>query len=275
MVGLELNVILLILTFLLLTIGSWQDLKTREVADWIWLAMIGGGILIHLIQIVIRILENDSPINYFVTVIINIIFAVTLTLFLTFSGLGGEADRIAYIAIGVASPISLPFIIFQDQSYEILITITPKILNVFFNAYLITLPVPILIFCYNLIYQRLYPDLYNLPNESIWTRFFIRFIGYPHQTQNIEGELMEKPWHFDFIEKFTEDIGWRVVFRTRLDTPEADFKRKQELISLIQSKDKSSIWVQPSLPFILFLLLGFIIEVLVGNLILLFMVILL
>ncbi|MFX1504569.1 MAG: A24 family peptidase C-terminal domain-containing protein [Promethearchaeota archaeon] len=273
MVGSELNVILLIFTIFLLIIGSWQDIKSREVADWIWLIMIGGGIIFHLVQIVIRILENESPINYIISVSINFIFAVTLALFLTFSGLGGEADRIAYIAIGIASPISLPIILFHEQSYEILITITPKIFNVFFNAYLIVFPVPILLFCYNFAYQRLHPDLYILSNESRWTRLFIRFIGFPHQTRNLEKELMEKPWHFDFMERFNEDIGWRVEFRTRLDTPEADFNRKQELISLIQSKDKSFIWIQPSLPFILILLLGFIIDALFGNLILLLMVI--
>ena len=88
MVGSELNLILLILTFLLLIIGSWQDLKTREVADWIWFTMIGGGIIIHLVQIVLRILEKEPPINYVISVIVNIIFAVTLALFFTFSGLG-------------------------------------------------------------------------------------------------------------------------------------------------------------------------------------------
>ncbi|UCG03617.1 MAG: prepilin peptidase [Candidatus Heimdallarchaeota archaeon] len=274
MIGSELNLILLILTFFLLIIGSWQDLKTREVADWIWLTMIGGGIIIHIIQIILRILENEPPINYFVPVFFNIIFAITLAMFLTFSGLGGEADRIAYIAIGVASPISPPFFIFQNPSYEILVKITPKILNVFFNAYLIAFPAPILIFCYNLVYQRLHPTLYALSNESVWTRIFIRFIGYPHQTLNLEKKLAEKPWHFDFLEKYSEETGWCVEFRARLDTPEADFTRKQEIISSIQSKNKTSIWVQPSLPFVFILLLGFVTDVLIGNLLLLLMMIL-
>jgi len=271
----ELNWILLIFTFFLLLIGSWQDLKTREVADWIWLALIGGGIIIHILQIFLRFLEKEPLTYYIISVIFNIAFAITIALFLTFSGLGGEADRIAYIAIGVASPISLPLIIFPDQSYEILITITPKILDIFFNAYLITLPTPILIFFYNLAYQYLHPDLYDLPNESVWSKLFIRFIGYPHSTKYLEKEMKEKPWHFDFLEKYIEDLGWRVEFKTRLDTPEADFKRKQELISLIQSENKTAIWIQPSLPFILFLLLGFVTNALLGNLILLIIVILL
>lgn len=275
MIGSELNVVLLILSFFLLSIGSWQDIKTREVADWIWLTMIGGGIIIHLLQILLRFLENESLLDYIIPVFLNITFAITLALFLTFSGLGGEADRIAFVAIGIASPITLPFIIFQNQSYEILITITPKILNIFFNAYLIALPAPIVIFCFNVAYQRLHPDLYVLSNESLLTRLFIRFIGYPHETQNLEKELIEKPWHFDFLEKFSEETGWCIELRARLDTPEADITRKQEIISLIQSEKKKSIWVQPSLPFISILMLGFVADVLVGNLVLLFMVILL
>ena len=85
--------------------------------------------------------------------------------------------------------------------------------------------------------------------------------------------MIDKPWHFDFLEDFTDETGWSVLFRVRLDTPEADLRRKQELISSIQITEKQSIWVQPSLPFIFILMLGFFAEILVGNLVLLFMVI--
>ncbi len=275
MIGSELNFLLLILAFLLLSIGSWHDIKTREVADWIWLSMIGGGIAIHVFQFFLLILAKKSVFEYFTTWTINIVFAFSLAFFLTFSGLGGEADRIAFIAIGFISPVSPPLIIFQDPVYEILIAITPRILGTFFNAYLITLPIPFLIFGYNIVNQHLYPDLYVFSNESKWKRFSIRFIGYPRQTQNLDMELEEKPWHFDFLEEFEDETGWSILFRARFDTPEVDLTRKQELISLIQNTEKRSIWIQPSLPFIFILMLGFFTDILVGNLILLFMVILL
>ncbi|UCG90532.1 MAG: hypothetical protein JSU57_02025 [Candidatus Heimdallarchaeota archaeon] len=270
-----LNIILLFFVFLLLSIGSWHDIKTREVADWIWLSMIGGGIAVHILQIILLILAKEAVLEYFTTWTINVAFALSLALFLTFSGLGGEADRIAFIAIGFASPISPPLLIFQDPVYKILIAITPRILGAFFNAYFITLPVPFLIFCYNIMNQRFHPDLYIFSNESIWKRFFIRFIGYPRQTRNLDKELKEKPWHFDFLEEVKEEKGWKIMFRARLDSPEADLTRKRELISLIQITEKRSIWVQPSLPFIFILMLGFFADILFGNLVLLFMVILL
>ncbi|MFX1286194.1 MAG: A24 family peptidase C-terminal domain-containing protein [Promethearchaeota archaeon] len=275
MIGSELNIILLIFAFLFLSIGSWHDIKTREVADWIWLSMIVGGIVIHIFQLILLILAKETILEYFMIWVVNIGFSLGLALFLTFSGLGGEADRIAFIAIGFISPISPPLILFQDPVYEILISITPRILGTFFNAYFIALPIPFLIFGYNVVNQRLYPDLYIISNESMWKRFSIRFIGYPRLTQNLAKELEERPWHIDFLEEFKEEGGWSISFRTRLDTPEADLTRKQNLISLIQITEKRSIWVQPSLPFIFILMLGFFIDILFGNLVLLFMVILL
>ena len=267
---LELDIILLILAFFLLIAGSWQDLKTREVIDLIWIIMIGGGILIHSIQI----FADKTPTEYILVWILNILLAIIISLFLTFSGLGGEADRIAFIAIAVISPVSLPFFVLPDPRYEILISITPRILGTFFNAYLIVFPVPFLIFSYNIINQRFHPDFYTLSNESIWIRFIVRFVGYPRFVQNLQKELEERPWHFDFLEEFDEETGWRINFRVRLDTPEADLTRKKEFISQIRAKKKRSVWIQPSLPFIFIIMVGYLVDLLVGNLILMIMVLL-
>lgn len=270
----ELDFLLLILAFFLLITGSWQDLKTREVIDLLWIVMIGGGILIHSIQIILLILAQKAPTEYISLWILNILLAIVLALFLTFSGLGGEADRIAFIAIAVISPISLPIVVLPDSRYEFLISITPRILNTFFNAYLIAVPVPFLIFSYNIVKQRYNPDLYDLSNETILVRVIIRFIGYPRFVQNLYKELEQKPWHFDFLEEFDEEAGWRIIFKARLDTPEADLARKKEIISQIQAEKKKSVWIQPSLPFIFIIMLGFLIDLVVGNLIMLFMVLL-
>ncbi|MFX0014529.1 MAG: A24 family peptidase C-terminal domain-containing protein [Promethearchaeota archaeon] len=274
MIRSELEFILLILTFLLLSIGSWQDLKTREVADWIWFTMISIGIIIHILQIILLILTKELFIGYVTSLILNFIFALTISLFLTFSGLGGEADRVAFIALGIVSPISQPIFVLNDPIYEIIIESTPRILGIFFNSYLMASLIPLIIFCYNLSNNYLNPDLYLLSSESRWKRLFIRFIGYPRQTQNLINELKEKPWHYDFLEEFNEEVGWYVVFRARLDTPEMDISRKKELVSIIQSKEKDFIWMQPSLPFILILTIGYLTEIFIGNVLLLFMVLL-
>ncbi|MFX0172146.1 MAG: A24 family peptidase C-terminal domain-containing protein [Candidatus Hodarchaeota archaeon] len=272
MVSTELTSVLLVLSVLLLGIGAWQDLKTREVADWIWLSMIGAGILVHGLILLIRMVLGEEVIGYFMPWVINIIFAFILAIFLTILGLGGEADRIAFIAIAVITPISHPLLVFSNPTYELLLSFVPKIFGVFCNAYLITLPIPLLLFLYNILYQFRYPDFYDLSYESSkWRRLSIRFIGYPHSTQFLANDFKQKPWHYDFLEEFDEETGWQMVFRARLDTPEADLARKQKTISTINLKNKDSIWIQPNLPFIFILMFAYLLEIIWGNLLLFWM----
>jgi hypothetical protein len=183
----------------------------------------------------------------------------------------GEADAIAIFAIAVITPISQPVIAFTDPQYEIVIRFIPRILGTFFNAHLFAISAPALIFCYNIVNKIVNQEIYHLPNESLWVRFVIRFIGYPRLTHNLSGEIEKKPWHFDFLEEFKGDSGWKIVFRARLDTPEADLKRKRDLISQVLTKDKKHIWIQPSSPGIFYLTLGYLTDIILGNIIMIYM----
>jgi hypothetical protein len=109
--------------------------------------------------------------------------------------------------------------------------------------------------------------LYELPHESLWVRFAVRFVGYPHSTNNLSEEIEKTPWHFDFLEDFKDDSIWKIVFRPMLESPEADIKRKNDLISLLKAKEKKHVWVQPSSPGIFYLTLGFIADIFLGNII--------
>ncbi|MFX0185351.1 MAG: hypothetical protein ACFE95_19890 [Candidatus Hodarchaeota archaeon] len=272
MVSTELNFILLVIAIILLAVGAWQDLETREVADWIWVSMIGAGILIHTLNLIILMVSNEATIGYFSTWIFNIIFGFTLAFLLTLLSLGGEADRIAFVAIAFISPISKPILGYANLRYELILSFIPRIFGIFCNAYLITLPIPFLIFTYNILYKHRYPDFYDLSNESSrWTRIAIRFIGYPRSTRLLGEEIKTKPWHYDFLEEFDEETGWKVVFRVHLDTPAADLVRKQNTISMINFNNKRSIWVQPNLPFIFVLMLAYLLDIFIGNLLFLWM----
>ncbi|MFX0085284.1 MAG: prepilin peptidase [Candidatus Hodarchaeota archaeon] len=271
MIGSELNYLLLGLSLLLLGIASWQDFKFREVIEWVWFCMIVGGILIHVTQLLLQISANESPVEIFTAWIINIIFGFALALFIFYSGLMGEADAIAILAIAIITPINQPIIVFNDPQYDVIIKFIPRILGTFFNAHLFAISAPILIFCYNLVNKLVNAELYRLPNESLWVRFVILFIGYPHLTNNISEEIEQKPWHFDLLEEFIEESKWKIVFRARLDTPEADIKRKKDLVSLIKAENKKHIWIQPSPPGIFYLTLGYFADIILGNIIMIYM----
>ncbi|MFW9779992.1 MAG: A24 family peptidase C-terminal domain-containing protein [Candidatus Heimdallarchaeota archaeon] len=265
MVSSELNLLLLSAVILLLAVASWQDIQSREVTDWIWFGIAGMGIIVHGLSIFELALVGLSPLPYSLTVIINIITGILIALLLGILGLGGEADRISFIAISTISPVTDPFFGHIDARYELLLDILPRILNTFCNSYLAAVPVPLVIFGYNLIKNRSNPRLYSLADESYKTRFIVRFIGYPRDTSGLKNDLMAKPWHYDLLEDYSETQKWHVDFRFQLDSPEGDLARKRKTIELIESTGKQVVWIQPSLPFILFISLGFLLDLVFGN----------
>jgi hypothetical protein len=271
MISVELNFILLILAFILLGIASIEDFKSREVTEWIWLSMIAGGIIIHVLQLILQIIWKEPINDYLITWILNIILSFGLAVFILYTGLMGEADGIALVAIAVITPFSQPFITIADPQYDIVAKILPRILGTFFNAHLFAISAPLIIFVYNLINQRMNPEFYSLPNESLWTRFVIRFIGYPHPTGNLSAEIEKKPWHYDFLEDFKDESEWKIAFRVWLDTPEADLQRKKDLISIVEKEQKKSIWIQPTSPGIFYLMLGYLADLIFGNIIIILM----
>ncbi|NHJ00536.1 MAG: hypothetical protein EAX86_00260 [Candidatus Heimdallarchaeota archaeon] len=274
MISIDLTSFSIIFTLAVLFIGSWQDIHSREVTDLIWYILILGGIIIHLFQIRVFLISEIPPDSYIATWISNIGVGIFLVVFLTIFGLGGEADRIAFLVLAIISPINLPIFQVNNPNYSLISSVIPNILGTFFNAYFITLPVPLIIFLFNLFNQIANPKFYNFSHESKLSTFFLRFIGYPKSTVNLETLLEKNPWHFDFLEDYKEESGWFISYRIRLDTPEEDLKRKKRVLKKIQATNKSEVWIQPTFPFILLITLGYTLNVFWGNLIFLFVALL-
>ncbi len=261
------NVLSVIIAVILLGIASYHDIKTRMVSDWIWICMIGSGSVLHILQLISIMNSPNEAQEYLFSVLFNIIISLILGTILTLSALGGEADRIAFFAIVFVTPLQPAIFTIANPEYAYLFSFLPKILGTFFNAYLLAILVPISIFFYNLIQKRRKREIYNYQSSSRLIKIFLHFIGYPKTTNDIVKEIKEKPWHFDFLEDFIED-EWKIHFQIQLDTPEADLERKLKIAELLETDEKNVVWVQPSLPFISFIFIGYIMEILVGNLIL-------
>ena len=261
------NILIIIIAIILLGIASYHDIKTRMVSDWIWVCMIGSGSTLHILQLISTQSIPNGFQEYLFNVFLNLIIALILGLLLTLSALGGEADRIAFFAIVFVTPLQSPLIPVTNPEYAYLFSFLPKILGTFFNAYLLAIFVPISIFFYNLVQKRRKRDFYDFQGSSRLKSIFLLFIGYPISTMNILKAVKEKPWHFDFLEAFEED-EWKIHFHMQLDTPEADLERKLKIAELLETDEKKVVWIQPSLPFISFILIGFILEILMGNIIL-------
>ena len=261
------NLLIIVTAVLLLGIASYHDIKTRLVSDLIWICMISSGSVLHILQLIFTLNTSNGAQDYLFNLFLNLVIALILGLVLTLSALGGEADRIAFFAIVFVTPLQSPIFPITNPEYAYIFSFLPKILGVFFNAYLLAIVVPISIFFYNIAQKRRNQDKYDFKNSSGLKSIFLLFVGYPKSTSNIMKIVENKPWHFDFLEIFEED-EWKIHFHMQLDTPEADLKRKLKIAELLENDEKKVVWVQPSLPFISFIFIGFILEIFVGNIIL-------
>ncbi len=180
--------------------------------------------------------------------------------------MGGEADRIAFFVLGLISHTIEPIFPFTDSNYELISQYIPNIVSIFFNAYILALPMPIAIFCFNLVGKARNKEKYLLPNEGFISRTSALFVGYPRTTLHLLESIRTKPWHFDFLEIPDEKNNWKLDFRIQLESPEEDYNRKIQIVSHIESNPyKKFIWIQPSIPFIILIFLGYILHLLVGN----------
>ncbi|MHA1972250.1 MAG: prepilin peptidase [Candidatus Hodarchaeales archaeon] len=260
------DTLLIIFSSVMLSVGSFYDLRDREISDILWIIMSLGGILLHFTQILIFLSNNDPFIEYLSQWFSEIIFGVIISLILFFLGLWGGADLLALISISICLPASSPMIIVESQRIKLLLNIFPQSLTVLMNAIILTMPVPLIIFLYNLINRQKHPEKYKLDSEPLKNILLAYFIGYPCYLSQIEKNFEKKIWHYDFLENYTPESQWKLCFQLGLDTPENDYARKKDIFDLAKSQDKSTIWIQPSYPFILILLIGYVVSIFVGNL---------
>ena len=223
-----LNFITISIAVILLGMAAYQDIKDRMISDWVWICMIGSGSILHILQLLITLNSSKGGQEYLFSISMNIIIALLLGIFLTLSALGGEADRIAFFAIAFVTPLQSPIFSIANPEYAYVFSLLPKILGTFFNAYLLSIPVPISIFLYNIAKKRRKREDYCYPPNSRWKKVFLYFIGYPKTTTDIVNEIKAKPWHFEFLEDFI-DGEWKIHFQVQLDTPEADLEKKLKI----------------------------------------------
>jgi Flp pilus assembly protein protease CpaA len=87
----------------MLLISSYEDIKTREISDNIWLIFSPIGIIITFIEYFLKFINFSYLIFYILSIIITIIVSIIIY----YSKFVGGADSKALISISFLDPINL------------------------------------------------------------------------------------------------------------------------------------------------------------------------
>jgi preflagellin peptidase FlaK len=221
----------LLLIACVLAVASYQDIRTREIDDRIWLVAGGLGGLLTLFEI---ITTPDYPL---VLAGFSIFITAVIALAIFYTGLYGGADAKALIAIALALPI-LPF------SYPIMSPIYP--LTIFGNALLLS----ILLVPLNAVLNLLLVAKGNKLFEGIKATRLQKFGAFFTGTK--VSPLMAMSVHFNLLEKVSDNGERRLKLFTRVE--DVDEPK-------IMPKGATKVWVTPAIPMIVFFLIGFLISI--------------
>ncbi|MEM1546071.1 MAG: A24 family peptidase C-terminal domain-containing protein [Candidatus Methanomethylicia archaeon] len=248
--------ITLILTY---AFASYYDIKTREVPDklWIFPVAIGTPLLVY------DVLYSNSLYSI-VLIIFSSTLSISLAIILFYCGFFGGADAKALISAGILMPRH-PF---SFQTLPIigisLLQFLSMPLTILTNAAILTLTLPIVFLFRNILWKFKRKKLFEDIQSSTFKKTLVLFIGY-------KIEILEFIRKLDFyhpLEQPRRINGKREIkLFQRLVSDEEFLKFKNEILTNYKNKmyDKY-IWVTPLLPFMIYLTIGAVISIIIGDL---------
>jgi len=221
-----------------LSVASFQDIKTREVSDKIWLPIILVGIAVNAVE---KIWTNTSILSlYLLSIAITFLIALTLAYF----GLMGGADAKAYICLSILETPSVSTNIGK---------MFPGI-SIFMNSIILSIFTMIIIAINNTI--LLFKSKLFFPKNISILKKIILFLS----ATIVDLKEVKKHPHKYFILSSTQNT---IEIKTNIH----NIDKCTEIIDILEKKGVEKVWVSPTLPFILFIFIGYILYLFIGNII--------
>ena len=241
-----------LISLVCLTLASIADLRTREVSDKLWLAYGPIGLALTAYRV-----SAEPQTLLFTTVSIGV--SILLGFALVFFGLSGGADAKALICLGLTLPlppaIITPMLGFVHPFFPVVVLIT---------TYVASLSVAVWMLGKNLLlFARERSRIFmGFEREPMWKKCLALITGFPAKLSVLQSTFYLYP-----MEKVIEDKdGPRRAFQAYSN---ADVDRDQVLSEFFESIKKvgspSTVWVTPGLPLLVFMLVGLVIGLTVGD----------
>jgi preflagellin peptidase FlaK len=226
-----LNLIRLITGAILLTYASYTDVKTRRAANKLWIIMAIIGAVLLLIQY----LDGGFP-NIWYLVFIPIMIAL-MYLFFQMRLLFGGADAKALMALAILVPIQPTMLGEQLPLWE---SFMPGSWIIFANATILFLLIPLSLL------------VYNIGKRNV--KFPHSLLGYVITVEKAKQKFV---WPLEKI----KDGKRRLMYMPK------NFDIDEELAEF-EKQGITEIWVTPKIPFMIPLLIGFLVSFFLGDLLL-------
>ena len=238
-----------------LLVGSILDLIKREVSDvpWIMMAVVG------IITTIVFMIYTEDKRSDGILVGVNFVIGVVMGFLLFYTGVMGGADAKAIMALSVNTAVyPFPFELTQLDVYQYI----PGIFNIFFNWLLVMViiyPLPLLFF--NL-YKRVKGEkLFEETNANFASKILMMISGYLVSVTKTKDRL-----DIVYSEVYNkEDEQWEIKHFIQVTEIEEEEKFKKEVEENIEKTKREKIWVKVLPPGIVFLLIGYIINIFIGN----------
>ena len=228
-----------IISVVMLGYASYKDIKTREIHDIVWIVPAALGLIMAVYEIYVGSLTV-------VGAIISIGFMVILSGILWFLSLFGEADLIAFVTLAVIHPRTPQFGFIGYRPLFFSFTLIA-------NSALSGLLTAFYTFGVNLVDNfggvKLFERYHNI---SVFKKISIMFTGRFMPMESLRGPPFEYP---------LENKGELIIRPDIFDDEEAN-----KSFRILREQGVDRVWVSATLPYIVVLLVGYLISVFYGDL---------
>jgi preflagellin peptidase FlaK len=236
-------------------LGSFFDLKTREVDDRVWLAYGGIGLALTILRLAV----NPSLL---ILILASIGVTTLVSIGLFYFGLFGGADAKAIICLGLTLPLPplgfLPILGYVHPFFPVVVAIMGFALSVSAALWFALTNL--------LTYSRQRADMFKgLEHESKLRKLFAGITGYPAEFSRLRSTFYLYP-----MEEVEQDANgnmrrvFKFFFSAEADRDEMVAKFNESISELGY---EGKVWVTPGLPMLVFILVGLVVTLVFGDLI--------
>jgi preflagellin peptidase FlaK len=251
---LEVSRVLISLFFL--GLSSWYDFKTREVFNKMWVFFGPIGLALTLLQLYVNNLEGENIVPWFWLLSVGLTTGISIVLFYT--GFFGGADSKALICLSTALPVYPSFV------YGYIVVFVPFLpLAVLGNAVLLSSLLVVFIALYNLTQmvhakEKLFE---GLEAEPFWRKILVFATGFKVNSNKLKVES-----HYMLLEQLSRGEDGELIRHLNV-TPRLENENPQEEAKLeaLLEELNMKVWVTPGLPFLVFITIGLIVALVMGD----------